>query len=457
MGKYHKTKDVQISATDPCHPPQPSCGATSSGGSVKAEGLGDGSLGRVQDHRQASLDAATQPLTWFDNMIPNCLAYASDAKAKGKHIVGIVCEYTPRELIMAAEAVPVCLCGGSVEMIGPAEEHLPANLCPLIKSTYGYHVQRANPFLEMADLIVAETTCDGKKKMYELMAQTRAMHVLELPQKPNDSDAMAHWIRELRKLKARLEEAFHVTITDEKIRQAIQTVNRERALRRRLAGLMKADHPPLTGLELLRFKSNISGLCADFAQYERALQLYGAEKAPGSLLRRASVPARLQTSCEDARPTKSKVRVLMTGVPVVHGAERVVDIIESQGGLVVCMDNCTGLKPILEDVEETAADPIVALAEKYFRLPCSVMTKNSRRLDVLRDLAREYCAQCVIDLIWQACLTYDVESYFVKKLTEQDLGLPYLRIGTDYSPGDTARIALRVEALYETVRQRACP
>ena len=75
----------------------------------------------------------------------------------------------------------------------------------------------------------------------------------------------------------------------------------------------------------------------------------------------------------------------MTGVPMAHGAERVIEIIESHGGLVVCMDNCTGLKPILDDVDETAADPIVALAEKYFRLPCSVMTKNSRRFDVLRD------------------------------------------------------------------------
>ena len=104
--------------------------------------------------------------------------------------------------------MPVCLCGGSAETIGPAEEHLPANLCPLIKSTYGYHVQKANPFLEMADLIVAETTCDGKKKMYELMAETRPMYVLELPQKPDDADALAHWVSELRKLKARLEEAF---------------------------------------------------------------------------------------------------------------------------------------------------------------------------------------------------------------------------------------------------------
>jgi len=412
MGKCCGNSDVKIDPTDPCHPPQVSCG--SKGGSAS--------------------QAATCPLTWFERMIPNCLEYAKDAKAKGRRIVGIMCEYTPRELIMAAGAIPVCLCGGSAETIGPAEEHLPANLCPLIKSTYGYHVQKANPFLEMADMIVAETTCDGKKKMYELMAQTRPMHVLELPQKPDDADAMAHWVSELRKLKARLEQAFNVTFTDEAIRKAIGTMNRERSLRRRLANLMKADHPPLTGRQLLQYKSSISGICADFAQYEKALEMYAAKP-----------PA-----------TNSKVRVLMTGVPMAHGAERVLELIESHGGLVVATDNCTGLKPILEDVDEAASDPIVAMAEKYFRLPCSVMTKNTRRFDVLRDLAREYKAQCVIDLVWQACLTYDVESFFVKQLAEKELGLPYLRIETDYSPSDSARIALRVEALFETVGQRAC-
>ncbi len=411
MGKCCGNSDVKIDPTDPCHPPQVSCGS-------KATASGTPGC----------------PLAWFEQMIPNCLQYARDAKAKGKRIVGIMCEYTPRELIMAAGAVPVCLCGGSAETIGPAEEHLPANLCPLIKSTYGYHVQKANPFLEMADLIVAETTCDGKKKMYELMAQTRPMHVLELPQKPDDVDAMAHWVSELRKLKAKLEQAFNVTITDEKIRKATATMNRERSLRRQLAGLMKADHPPLTGRQLLQYKSSISGICADFAQYERALQMYAGKKPEGN----------------------AKVRVLMTGVPMAHGAERVLELVESHGGLVVATDNCTGLKPILDDVDETAADPIVAIAEKYFRLPCSVMTRNSRRFDVLRDLAGEYRAQCVIDLIWQACLTYDVESFFVKQLAEKDLGLPYLRIETDYSPSDSARIALRVEALFETVQQRAC-
>jgi benzoyl-CoA reductase/2-hydroxyglutaryl-CoA dehydratase subunit BcrC/BadD/HgdB len=132
----------------------------------------------------------------------------------------------------------------------------------------------------------------------------------------------------------------------------------------------------------------------------------------------------------------------------------VLDIVEQSGGLVVAMENCTGLKPLLDDVDEAAADPLRALADKYFHLPCSVMTPNDRRLDLLGQLASDYRAQCVVELVWQACLTYDVESHRVRRYAEERLGLPYLHIETDYSPSDSTRIALRVEALLETVRGR---
>jgi benzoyl-CoA reductase/2-hydroxyglutaryl-CoA dehydratase subunit BcrC/BadD/HgdB len=289
--------------------------------------------------------------------------------------------------------------------------------------------------MELADLIVAETTCDGKKKMFELIAESRPTYVIELPQKEDDPDAMEHWVGELRKFKQELESRFDVQITDAKIREAIGVMNRERLLRRDLAALMKADAPPLTGRELLEFKSSISGIPADYAQYEEALNLYGNEKGCPTM--------------------SSRVRVLMTGVPIVHGAERVLEIVEDHGGLVVCMENCTGLKPILDDVDANAADPVRALAEKYFRIPCSVKTRNESRVESLRKLAEEYRPHCVIDLVWQACLTYDIESVRIKRVAEDELGIPYLRIETDYSPSDSARIAVRVEALFETVRASA--
>lgn len=376
-------------------------------------------------------------LAWFEDMIPHCLDYASTEHAQGRPIVGILCEFTPRELIFAAGAVPVCLCGGSAATIPAAEEDLPVLLCPLIKSTYGYHVQKSNPFLEMAALIIAEDTCDGKKKMYELMAETRSMYVLELPKRQGDETALAYWESGIRGLIQELESRFNVVITHERLRQAVLLMNRERGLRRQLAALMRSSCPPLTGRQLLCLKSSISGIPADLERYEAILGALAGKEGPAE--------------------RADRVRVLMTGVPMVHGVERVVDIIEESGGLVVCQETCTGVKPILEDIDPDTPDLVAALAQKYFHLPCSVMTRNDARLDSLCALAREYRAECVIELVWQGCLTYDVEGALVKRFAEEKLGVPYLRVLTDYSPSDTARIAVRVQALFETVRSSAAP
>ncbi|MCL2104375.1 MAG: 2-hydroxyacyl-CoA dehydratase family protein [Kiritimatiellaeota bacterium] len=365
----------------------------------------------------------------FDGMVGHCHDLAVRFRQTGGHLVGILCEYTPREIILAAGALPVCLCGGDAAMIPAAETALPANLCPLIKSTFGYSLEKANPFLEMADLVVAETTCDGKKKMYELLAKHHPMHVMELPQKSGDTDARAHWLLELRKLRKALETRFTVEVTDAKLRAAIRLMNQERRLRRALAACMKEPAPPLSGSELLSLKSLISGLPEDLRQYEAILQ-------------------QLPSRPEQQRPARGAVRVLLTGVPCPHGAERVVALLEKEGGIVVCQENCTGIKPILNDVSETAGDPMEALADFYWQLPCAVMTPNTRRFEQMRQLVNDYTPECIVELIWQCCLTYDIECSHTKELAHE-LNLPYLRIETDYSPADDRRLALRIAALYE--------
>jgi benzoyl-CoA reductase/2-hydroxyglutaryl-CoA dehydratase subunit BcrC/BadD/HgdB len=392
----------------------------------------------------ATSDPLPDPVAWFSGMIDHCHDYAEAAHTAGRPVVGIMCEFTPREIILAAGAVPICLCGGSAATIPAAEQYLPANLCPLIKSTFGYHITGKNPFLNLSDLVVAETTCDGKKKMFELLGASKPMYVLELPQKAEEPDALEHWVLELRKFLEFLARRFSVSITDDSLRQAIQLMNRERKLRRSLADLMVADPPPLTGRQLLDFKSIVSGLEADLQQYECALQTYASEAATQIENRKSQIVNH-----------SSPVRVLLTGVPLVHGAERVLELIESCGAVVVCMENCTGLKPILEDVDlDSEPDPIRAIGRKYYHLPCSVMTPNPRRFESLRALVKKFRPHCIIELVWQACLTYDVESWKVRRLAEEDLHLPYLKITTDYSPSDSLRISARVEALVETVRAK---
>ena len=365
-------------------------------------------------HRVPALDR-------FDRMISNALEYAREAKASGRKIVSMFCEFTPRELILAAGAVPVCACGGSHETAMAAERDLPAGLCPLIKSSYGFALEKASPFFELSDLIVAETTCDGKKKMFELLGEFKPMAVFELPQKPDDESGFRHWLSELAGLRRRLEDLTGVTITDERLREAIRLMNRERALRRKIARLAGRG---LTGREVLGAKSVISGIPEDLEAYEAVL----AQAA----------------SVEADPPTRP--RILMTGVPMPSGAEKVIDIIEEAGATVVAQENCTGLKPLAEDVSEEG-DPLEAIARKYFHLPCSCMTPNAGRLELVDDLIREFRPDGIVDLVWQSCLTYDVESEVLKRHIERrGDGLPTLKIVTDYSPSDVQQLRLRVEA-----------
>lgn len=368
-------------------------------------------------------------------MVDNCLNYARKAKSAGKKIAGIFCEYTPRELIMAANAVPVCMCGGSDQTIPAAEEELPANLCPLIKSSYGYARLKINPFLEMADLIVAETTCDGKKKMYELLAKHKKLYVLELPQKPDDADAFNHWQAEIIKLKNYLEKEFRTKITDDKLQNAVRTMNTERRLRIGVAELAAGETPLLSGSQVLLAKSLISGIPGDFRMYEKLIQ--------EARQRRRYLQA----------VHKGKPRLLVTGVPMPHEAEKVMRIIEDAGGVVVAQESCTGLKPLDMPVREEG-DLLRNIAEKYFHLPCSVMTPNNERFNLLDKLIRKYKPQAVIDLVWQGCHTYNIESFLVQKHIAQKHRLPYLKLETDYSPSDAAQLKVRIQALLEIVKGR---
>ncbi|MFH1228126.1 MAG: double-cubane-cluster-containing anaerobic reductase [Planctomycetota bacterium] len=375
------------------------------------------------------------PMSYFDNMVGNCLAYAEEAKAAGKPVVGIFCEYTPREIIMAVGAVPVCMCGGSEATIPAAEEDLPASICPLIKSSYGYAKLRNNPFLEMSELLVAETTCDGKKKMYELLSKYKKMFILELPQKADDPDAFRHWKAEIVKLKEYLENQFNVKITDRKLKEAIKTMNEERRLRIRIAELAGNKVPLLSGMQVLGAKSLISGIPEDFKMYQKLISEIEAEDK------------RQPVQCT-GRP-----RIMLTGVPMPHEAEKVMRVIEEAGGSVVAQESCSGLKPIDLPVNEDG-DPLQAIAEKYFHLPCSVMTPNTRRLDFFDKLISQYKPQAVIDVVWQGCHTYNVESFLIQKYFEEKHHLPYLKLETDYSQSDSAQIKVRVQALLEIVKSK---
>ena len=139
---------------------------------------------------------------------------AMEIKQQGKPFIGVFCTYFPEEIALAMGAVTVGLCSTSDETIPDAEKDLPRNLCPLIKSSYGFAKTDKCPYFYFSDLIVGETTCDGKKKMFEYLADFKPVYVMELPNSQGE-DGLILWKKEIIKLKSKLEEMFETKITEE--------------------------------------------------------------------------------------------------------------------------------------------------------------------------------------------------------------------------------------------------
>jgi len=375
--------------------------------------------------------ADESPSEYFRNSMSREVDLVRDAKRMGKGVVGIYCEFTPRELILAANAVPVCLCGATNRTIPPAETVLPANLCPLIKSSFGYILTNRCPFYIVADLIVAETTCDGKKKMYELIAEKKPVHILELTQKVDEQEAFDHWLSEVGKLRKKLETTFDRTISDNDLRNAIKMMNHERQLLRTAFELGNEDPAIVTGKELAELRYRVAGEPGHIRMLEAFIAEAHERKKNGKFVAKKGAP-----------------RILMTGCPTAQGTTKLIEVIEECGAVVVVQETCSGMKPLDLQVDETG-DPLKAIATKYFNLPCSCMTPNAGRPDLIARLAKEFKVNAVIDLVWQACHTYNVESYFIDRFVREKLGMPYMKVETDYSDSDRERIKVRIQTLIE--------
>lgn len=354
-------------------------------------------------------------------------------KDAGKGVVGQFCTYTPLEIFMAADLVSVSLCSTSDETIPDAEKELPSNLCPLIKSSYGFAITDKCPYMYFADLVVGETTCDGKVKMYELLAQKKNVHVLELPHRQDTPEAKALWHAELVRLKSRVESDFGVTITDDKLREAIHKRNIERRLLKELYELSTLCPPPMSGLRQLQI---LFGAQYKFDWQEKVEEIQNAINS-----------IRESYDAGDRPIAENAPRILITGCPMGGVTEKVVKVIEDAGAVVVAFENCTGAKQMDRQCREDG-DPITNIADHYLQIGCSVMTPNPNRFELLGRLCEQFNVDGVVEMTLQACHTYAIEAYTVKTFLK-NRNIPYLQLETDYGTADIGQLSTRAGAFVE--------
>lgn len=359
-----------------------------------------------------------------------------ELKETGKKIVGVYCSFVPTELVEAAGGTVVSLCATSEEPIAAAEADLPRNLCPLIKASYGFALQDTCPYFYFSDFIVGETTCDGKKKMFELMNDIKETYVMQLPS-VRDEAALDAWEKEIIRFWKKLEDFYQITITEEDVKKAIELKNKERDVMLRFLELGKLNPAPISGYEMgsrldsLGFNPDIEGRCRIIEERTQEVIKDWEENYKGK-------PSR--------RP-----RILVTGCPNSGIREKTIRVIEELGADVVAFDCCNGTREKVEKVDTTL--PVTrALAKKYLNIYCSVMSPNQTRMDYISEMIDDYQVDGVLELVLQACHTYAIEAYHVKK-TAAKKGVPYLRIETDYSTADSGQINTRLEAFMETLEK----
>lgn len=387
-----------------------------------------------QENRPEAMDYYNFVIAEIHGVRPQELIKAQE---EGKKVFGTFCVYVPDELIFAANAIATGLCGGSQFWVPGGEKVLPTNTCPLIKASVGARLDRTCPFFRIADMYIGETTCDGKKKAWEILGEDVPVHVMDLPQMKREKDIKA-WAEEIKELKKVIEEFTGNKVTAESLSESIKLINNKRKALSRLYECRKADKVPISGRDALvisqiafyddpvRFTQMTNKLCDELEQ-------------------------RIKDGVSVVK--EGTKRILLTGTPLAVPNWKLHNIIETSGAVVVCEEMCTGTRyfeNLVDETKTTIDEQIDALANRYMGINCACFTPNTGRIDDIIRLAKEYKVDGVIDVNLKFCSLYDVEGYTVERALKE-AGIPVMGIETDYTDNDAEQLRTRIGAFIEMI------
>jgi benzoyl-CoA reductase/2-hydroxyglutaryl-CoA dehydratase subunit BcrC/BadD/HgdB len=360
-----------------------------------------------------------------------------DAKNEGRPVIGTFCVYVPEELVLAAGGICLGLCGGSQGPIPDAEKVLPRNICPMVKSAYGFKIAKVCPYFQSVDFVYGETTCDAKKKTWELLNREVPTYVMEIPQMKRERDKRL-WLEEIIDFKNQMENISGTTITSETLSKAIKVMNEKRKALQRLNRLQHHKPSVISGKDVLlieqiafyeepvRFTKKVNELCDELDERIKNRIFITTDNTP---------------------------RVMVSGTPMALPNWKIHNIVENSGGIVVNDESCIGTRYYKDLIDESITDmdkQLEALTERYMKIDCSCFTPNDDRVDQVLKEYKESNAQGIIHYCLQFCHTYNIEAIKIKEACEKNK-IPFIQIESDYSPEDIGQLQTRIEAFLEQI------
>ncbi|MFH0991572.1 MAG: double-cubane-cluster-containing anaerobic reductase [bacterium] len=390
-----------------------------------------------RNHERTHRSAKNRPneMAYFDESFHashgSRVAEIYEYRKRGGKSIGTFCIYVPDEIALAANVLPIPLCGGSHWSVDYADKMLPRDICPLIRSTFGMAFSGTCPYKKLKDGVVGETTCDAKKKTWDLMK----FEVMEVPQKKNERDREL-WRAEVRDFTTYVENLSGVKVTPERLKETIALVNSKRTALQRVNEYRKLPHPPISGLDAL-LVSQVA-LNQDIKTF-----VDGCERLLEELHERVEKGI--------SAFSNSGPRILLAGTPSPMGNAKVHYAIESSGMRIVADESCTGMRyfrNIVDDTHDNLDDMLDAVADRYFNIDCYCFSPNKERVDNIQTLVEEYSVDGVVQNILSFCQGYNVEAKVIETALVQRK-IPSIKIVTDYSYEDVEQLRVRLESFRE--------
>ena len=351
-----------------------------------------------------------------------------EAAAGGRIPIGYACSFVPEPLLMADRLFPVRLHAPGVAGTEIADNYLSHFICSYTRSLLEFAVD--DRFDGIGGWVFVPSCAHMQRLIdnFDYLKRPAFSHVLDVPRKVNDT-TLAWQAEELAMLAERLSSHFGVDTGPASLMKAIGEWNRFAAVITSLGDLRKKPNPPLTG--------------ADFHRVVMA-----SLASPKDLIL-PHIEELLRELQEKVGTGNCRARLMLVGGHLHDPA--FIDIIESQGGLVVADRFCTGSLPGIRPVAADG-DPLHALAAHTFeKTLCPRMMEDfDRRLKTILDTAGEFHVDGVVIEIIKFCDLWGVDAMpLVQALREE--GVPVLKLEREYRTGGEGQLRTRVQAFIESM------
>jgi benzoyl-CoA reductase/2-hydroxyglutaryl-CoA dehydratase subunit BcrC/BadD/HgdB len=351
-----------------------------------------------------------------------------DWKSQGGKVIGYLCSAFPEEVGTAAGILPVRLRAPESRSTELSDSFFSSLNCTFPRHVFNTALSGGYDFI---DGMVFFNSCDHIRRVYDHWVRqldTRFVEILSWPKKAGAEQV--EWFRgEFERLVSGIEKHFGVEVREDALRQAIVLHNEGRRLLREIYALRRSEAPPISGAEMLTL--TIASTAMPQAIYNELLEEFLAELKSADGI------------------TDYRARVMLLGGELDN--PDLVDIIESQGALVVTDSLCFGSRLLWTDVEEGTDDPLLALAQYYVvdRPACARMfTEYDRRAEYIRRMLAEFKVDGAIFERLAFCETYGFELFSLSS-DFKEWNVPLLSMDREYTLSAVGQLRTRVQAFLE--------